>query len=573
MVSGGPRHMGWYRMAVLAVAFVAAVPSSSVAQRADRRAERPQGQGNGTVSYMERTFVFPQEGACVLRYFVDSEAGGDFLRVRVDGTVAFEASGANRAGHASAVVPAGSHEVRVSYEKNGSGTAGRDLAWVDDVRCSGGALSEPFRFEEPLLDAPNGWQAGGAGGGWRVGLHDARRALRRPAAGAFLGYQPGPTRTASERTITWPDTGNPSQRNTVRLVYFVDSEDGHDFLKVFVDNVEKLSVSGREKSATATIDVGAAGAHVVRVEYSKDDSVDEGLDEARVLHLEARVDGAAFEVGGFEGQQVGADPDGWQVASGAAAGWVVASGIEPRSYVTPQTLAAEPVLDGLRDGPYGQGTNVGFLQRGSITSGTAGKARMVLSASTQTLWMLLRAPASTTAAGGEEGEVTLYLDAEHLGTLRGQGCGRPGATPGAEDRRLRVSYEWAGGGGPSVTIAQDIGSCDPMAPWQPAQASEELSAALVVAENTTEDEGFVHFEVSVVLPITGMLEEGVFGLAVETETEPGVVFRLPAFDAHRVLDDDVSSWESVRLGATSELVKQPRHVVIDGAPKPIGTPL
>jgi len=52
MVSGGPRHMESYRMAVLAIALVVAVPSPSVAQRAERRAERPQGQGNSTVSYM-----------------------------------------------------------------------------------------------------------------------------------------------------------------------------------------------------------------------------------------------------------------------------------------------------------------------------------------------------------------------------------------------------------------------------------------------------------------------------------------------------------------------------------------
>lgn len=158
----------------------------------------------------------------------------------------------------------------------------------------------------------------------------------------------------------------------------------------------------------------------------------------------------------------------------------------------------------------------------------------------------------------------MYVDGQRLQTLRGQGCGVPGSTPGGEDRRIRLAYDWPGSGGaPSVTVAQDIGTCDSSAPWQAAQSADEYAVTAVVNETV---ESVIHSEIRIVLPVTGMLDQGVFGLAVQSETQPGVVYRLPAFDAFPVLDDDVSSWESAYLGATALHVALPRHVIVDGNP-------
>jgi len=73
--------------------------------------------------------------------------------------------------------------------------------------------------------------------------------------------------------------------------------------------------------------------------------------------------------------------------------------------------------------------------------------------------------------------------------------------------------------------------------------------------------------VRLVLPISAMLDQGVFGLAIEAETKPSVVSQLPWFDGHRILNDDVSSWESVRLGQTSPAVTLPPYAVVDANPK------
>ena len=136
----------------------------ALAQGAERRSERPLGQAHGSVSYMERTFVFPAKGACEFDYFVDSEAGHDFLRARVDGAQSFAESGSHRAGRATISVAAGTHVVRIAYERDASGSAGRDTAWVDNLRCVGGTLQASYRFDDPLLSAPLGWQSGGASG-------------------------------------------------------------------------------------------------------------------------------------------------------------------------------------------------------------------------------------------------------------------------------------------------------------------------------------------------------------------------------------------------------------------------
>lgn len=552
--------------AVLASVLLAHAEGAS-AQRVERRAQSPSGQASPSTSYMERTFAFPVDGACEFEFFVDSNEGNNWLRVRRDGAVVFEASGRNRAGRARVNIPQGSRVLRVSYEKSATGSGTSELAWVDNLRCGGGSLNASFRFDEPILQAPNGWQAGGATGGWEIALHDAARSLRRPAGGAFTGYQPGGVRTASERTISWPSTGQPSQRNTVLIGYAVDSEQDHDFFKVFVDGSEKLSVSGVQRSGKVEIDVGAAGPHVIRLEYVKDESVDEGLDDARVLQLAARIDAATFEVGAFDGLSVGSYPADWQASAGASDGWVVGAGIEPRLYVTPETPSAEPVADGLRDDAYDRGTRVRFLQRGSMTAQAHGQARAVLSSSTQAFSLLLGAPARTNSAGGEQGQITVYLDAERIKTLRGQGCGQLGATPGAEDRRIRITYDWPNAGAaPTVNVGQDTGTCSQSTPWQTAQGGEELAVTVGVGESD-DDPGFVHLEIRVVLPVASMLEQGVFGLAVETETRSSTVFQLPAFDTNRILADDVSSWESVYLGFTTPRATLPRYAVLDANPK------
>jgi hypothetical protein len=542
---------------------VALVSSSAGAQAPDRHAERPAGQPASSVSFMERSISLTQPGTLEFAYFVDSQPGHDFFRVRIDGTVAFEASGDAGAGRPRLALAAGNHVVRFSYEKDAAQDNGQDTAWVDDVRVrSGGKLVGSWRFDEASLSTPTGWQSGGFGGGFVVARHAPRRALRRSVEAAFPGYNPNGLTASAERQIVWPAGG---ANNTFTIFFFVDSEDGHDFFKVSVDGVEKFSISGRERFGRQEIDVGGPGAHTVRFDYVKDQSVDEGLDDARVMHFEARSNGVAFELGGFDGHEVGADVSGWAKPAGVDIGWVSGAGIEAELFAFPTSVNAEPVVDGLREAAYKRGTKVSFRESGNLT-GQTGRVETLVDATHRALFLRFRAPARSAALGGERGDVTLFLDTDRARTSSGFGCDADGALPGPEDRRLRIEYQPnPGSAAANVSVEQDIGTCNESTPWRAVADSERLAASAAIVE-VANDEGFVQFEARIALESTSALTDGVFGLGLRAEPRDNLKYELPGIDSFPLLDADTSSWETVVLGSISPRARLPAHVVLDGTP-------
>jgi hypothetical protein len=64
---------------------------------------------------------------------VSSQAGGDWLRLYVDDVVKGEWSGEQDWARAGTFINAGNHTVAWKYEKNASGSAGSDAAWIDSV--------------------------------------------------------------------------------------------------------------------------------------------------------------------------------------------------------------------------------------------------------------------------------------------------------------------------------------------------------------------------------------------------------------------------------------------------------
>ena len=71
-------------------------------------------------------------------YRVSSEANYDFLRVTLDGVNVVSVSGAGTWTQFSRTVAAGAHTIVFTYSKDGSGVAGSDAAWVDDLAFSAG---------------------------------------------------------------------------------------------------------------------------------------------------------------------------------------------------------------------------------------------------------------------------------------------------------------------------------------------------------------------------------------------------------------------------------------------------
>jgi hypothetical protein len=447
-----------------------------------------------------------------------------------------------------------------SYEKNASGSGGADTAWVDDVKVkAGGSWLASLSFDDRQLSVPAEWERGGTGGGFQITAHDAHRSLRRPAAGAFTGYREGGVRSASQRTLTWPSGAG---RNTLSVVYFVDSELDHDYFRVWIDGVEAFAVSGPQRSDTVELDVGASGPHTVRFEYAKDESVDEGLDDARVLHFEARHNEQAFLADDFAGHAVGSSLAGWTTPPGAVAGFLIGAGFEARLYTILSDGA--PTVDALVESTYRTSTKATVMQPG-ITTEPNGRVDFLVSTAGPALFVLLRLPARTPGIGGEQGRVTLYVDADHLQTQRGLDCAGSGALPGSEDRRIVLDYSWSGGAA-SVTSAQEIGACDASEPWETGPASGDWTVSLA-ADETASDPGFVHLELRVPLPIAGLLEQGMFGFGLRAQVKPDVMQTFPAFDANPLREDDTSSWASLRVEPAPTNFAAPLYTIIEGTPR------
>jgi hypothetical protein len=88
--------------------------------------------GNAAHSGIQVSGSF-RDGFVAFQRKVSSEVNGDYLRLYVDGVVKGEWSGEQDWSHVGTFVSSGNHTVAWAYEKNGSGAAGTDAAWIDSV--------------------------------------------------------------------------------------------------------------------------------------------------------------------------------------------------------------------------------------------------------------------------------------------------------------------------------------------------------------------------------------------------------------------------------------------------------
>ena len=85
--------------------------------------------------------------------------------------------------------------------------------------------------------------------------------------------------TAPAQPTEAAPTGGIFSAGNVSFAYQVSSEPGFDFLKFYIDGVEKLSVSGQVTWQTTSFPI-TAGMHVLKWAYIKDESVGGGRDTA-----------------------------------------------------------------------------------------------------------------------------------------------------------------------------------------------------------------------------------------------------------------------------------------------------
>lgn len=572
---------------LLVMTAVALVSESVLAGGPPRRVERPalQAGQQATTSTIHRTVVLPAAGEASFRYFVDSEQGYDFLRVRLDGAVAFQQSGSVRAGTSKVSIPAGSHSLQFEYAKDGSVDRGLDTAWIDDLLISAPGLAESCEFNEPTLSVPPGWSGGGFSGGWTVSPAATPGAIGRPNQHSALGYQQAPTSSSVVSSpFYWASAGY------LKFSYLVDSEANYDYLRVYLDNTTLVfSESGSWKTGRKSIDV-PQGWHTIKFEYSKDVSVDSGMDTALVddLELGTKASGV-FATPDLDGLDPDQTPDGW-TATGYGGGWRTRGAVKPEVLLYEGNITpTPPQVDGLiytpgahEYRPDNHYTKLGLYDFGP-RHGPPTSLTMVTNWDTGTVYFALIASGATRESGDESGSVTLHIDAAHAVTI-GAGYGvKDGRVPTSEDRKIVLDYSIPRGQATgTVTVTQYAGTGNAAGCWTQVTGLLVFPVQASVQEQPPEPElvgslGRFSLEFSVRLGAGRTLSDiistrrGGFGLTHVNnayDSVPASYQQLPSIDG-AVLDScDTSTWQSIQFATsptTAKVLYRPRAL-------PVGLP-
>jgi len=487
--------------------------------------------GDITVSYLEREATWTADGWVKLTAFVDTELDEDRLEVLVDGNLAAWLSGYHRTGPIVIPVSAGTHTIRLQYSKSASTDVGLDLVWVDNVEFVAGARTfQRHTFSTASGDVVPGWTRGGEGGGWVSTFGPEARHAERPSAMAFAGDQATPTSAGAERTLTWPS----GYHNELAVSYFVDCEPENDFFRILVNGVEKSRVSGQNKAGRVRIDVGD-GEQQVRFEYVKNGSVDLGFDTARVLSVEALVEGQLFQWGGLDGAPVGESWPGWESTSNPTTlSWEVVRPAQPRVIQRPHENA--PIIDGaLRKEEYRHATSMKLAEAsGSVREAIDLK---FLGLSDGAFAIGLGLPDQVAEWFMDSGTVTVLADAAPTPLC--------GSLPGSLARKLELVWDTS----QPQEVVQSIGACSAEAPFEPLSSTDPRRWPVEFAMRT-EDEGSGAILELLIAP--GRPTEATTPLAltlVLDATVPGAglatVMALPWRKNPAWSSSDTSTWEQL----------------------------
>jgi hypothetical protein len=364
----------------------------------------------------------------------------------------------------AAQVDAGLHVVRLQYNKDASVDQGLDTVWADNVRIySNNHLIEQHLFSDATDCTIPGWTRGGYGDGWCATFGPEPREMRRPIAMAYSSYQPGPTSAGMVRTFAWPSSGT---KNQLAVKYFVDSEEGHDYFRILVDGTVVFQKSGRRVLGTEVISV-SGGSHQVQLDYLKDESGDEGFDEARVLAVDIRTSGITYQSACPDGENAGQAPSGWTTTSSdPTLSWNV---VRPRP---PQIVTHADDVDRTVDGVLSKTeyANAAILNLADRTKYTKAETKIRTVSTTSGSILFGIEVADDLATSFESGgKLTLLADSAVVADQTHTSCGSAGYLPGPNSRKFEVVWDASG----VATVTQQLGQCDAATPWKAAATSEQ----------------------------------------------------------------------------------------------------
>ena len=231
--------------------------------------------GNGEKSCFETSVAGAND--IRFRWQVSSEQGGDYLRYYVDGVLKEEISGdISWTSFNGSLLGAGSHTLKWCYEKNGSGAANSDRAWVDILEVSSiTIIVDAEALDDLSLNITN----------------PASHPITNLPAEAWYG-QTSVTQnggdalksvaiTDSEISCFQTDISvGAGQRAEISFYWKVFSELNADYLIFYVDSVSIREVSGNVDWAEVEYTLGDNSSYELKWCYEKDAANSIGEDSA-----------------------------------------------------------------------------------------------------------------------------------------------------------------------------------------------------------------------------------------------------------------------------------------------------
>ncbi|MDO8572374.1 MAG: hypothetical protein Q7S11_01230 [bacterium] len=246
--------------------------------------------GNAAVdnSFAQITLLgdFASGGTATFWYRYDTEGSFDFLIFMIDGVVQTgfpkSGSGTTWTQFSTTTLPSGVHSLDWIYVKDHGTNTGGDAVWIDDIVVPDFTLvsdkGESFESGIPgtwTNDATEVWSSTNAVYRRKLGSNSARSYLTLGGSGV----------STLQRTIT-------TSAGDMFFYFYVSSEAGFDFLRFYIDGVEKTDVaaSGVFDLTRNALHAGwnfrkytvTAASHTFKWEYSKDGGGNIGDDAAYI---------------------------------------------------------------------------------------------------------------------------------------------------------------------------------------------------------------------------------------------------------------------------------------------------
>ncbi|MCP4218210.1 MAG: hypothetical protein GY765_26480 [bacterium] len=224
---------------------------------------------SGTITHsqtssIETTLTVPSGKDISFYWKVSSEAGYDYLRFYIDGTLQDQIAGSTSWAQKTYSVAAGSHTLKWTYYKDGSVSSNSDCGWVDKLELVDGTVIVGDPLGEALDDSSQTVTTSGDGT-WAVNTSTY-----------YYGSSSlkSPTLTHSEDASFQTTV---SGVTSVSFYWKVSSESSYDYLNFYIDGTRQDRISGTVNWTQQTYSV-SSGSHTLKWTYDKDYSVSSGSD-------------------------------------------------------------------------------------------------------------------------------------------------------------------------------------------------------------------------------------------------------------------------------------------------------